>query len=105
MFYNLMRHPKSIRCLLNKLNNAARNGRLSQLVTWKESCELPYLNPCIKEVARLYPLFALPFKRVVPSGGAIFCGRCFEAGTVVAIPAWIAHRDCGALPLDPSDYK
>ena len=105
IFYNLMRHPKSMRCLLDELDSAARNGRLSQLVTWKESRELPYLDACIKEAARLHPPFALPFERVVPSGGAMICDRHFEAGTIVAIPAWVAHRDVDTFGKDSDLWR
>lgn len=105
IFYSLMRHPKSMRCLLDELDDAARNGRLSQLVTWKESRGLPYLDACIKEAARLHPPFALPFERVVPSGGAMICGRFFEAGTVVAIPAWVAHRDVDTFGEDSDEWR
>ena len=87
IFYNLIRHPKSMRRLLDELDKAARNGELSPPVTWKESRQLPYLDACIKKAARLHPPFAPPFERVVPPGGATICGRRFEAGTVVAIPA------------------
>ena len=105
IFYSLMRHPESMRCLLDELDNAARNGSLSQIVTWKESRELPYLDACIKEAARLHPPFALPFERVVPSGGAMICGRHFEAGTVVAIPAWVAHRDVDTFGKDSDLWR
>ena len=105
IFYNLMRHPKSMRCLLDELDEAARNGRLSQLVTWKESRGLPYLDACIKEAARLHPPFALPFERVVPPGGATICGRRFQAGTVVAIPAWVAHRDVDTFGKDSDEWR
>ena len=105
IFYSLMRHPESMRCLLDELDNAARDGKLSQLVTWKESRELPYLDACIKEAARLHPPFALPFERVVPSGGAMICGHHFEAGTIVAIPAWVAHRDVDTFGEDSELWR
>ena len=105
IFYNLMRHPKSMRCLLDEIDEAARNGRLSQLVTWKESRALPYLDACIKEAARLHPPFGLPFERVVPSEGAMICGHHFAAGTVVAIPAWVAHRDVDTFGTDCDKWR
>ena len=105
IFYNLMRHPQSMRSLLNEIDQAARNGRLSGLTTWKESRGLPYLDACVKEAARLHPPFGLPFERVVPSGGATICGRRFAAGTVVAIPAWVAHRDVDTFGHDCDQWR
>ena len=84
---------------------AVRNGRLSQLVTWEEPRELPYLDACITESARLDPPFALPFERVVPSGGAMIRGLRFGAGTVVAIPARAAHRDEHTLDKDSDEWR
>lgn len=105
IFYSLMRHPQSMRCLLNEIDAAAQAGRLSRLATWKEARALPYLDACIKEAARLHPPFELPYERVVPSGGATICGWRFEAGTVVAIPAFVAHRDVGTFGDDPDDWR
>lgn len=105
IFYNLMSHPESMRRLLGEIDAAARNGRHSQCVTWKESRALPYLDACIKEAARLHPPFGLPFERVVPSEGATICGRRFAAGTVVAIPAWVAHRDVATFGQDCDEWR
>ena len=105
IFYNLMRHPQSMRYLLKEIDQAAQNGRLSRLVTWKESRGLPYLDACIKEAARLHPPFGLPFERVVAAGGATICGRRFSAGTVVAIPASVAHRDVDTFGQDCDQWR
>ena len=104
IFYNLMRNAESMRRLLGEIDNAARSGRLSQFVTWKESRALPYLDACIKEAARLHPPFGLPFERIVPAEGATICGQRFAAGTVVAIPAWVAHRDVDTFGADCDEW-
>ena len=88
-----MSHPESMRRLLEEIDEVVWNGRHSQCVTWKESRVLPYLDACIKEAARLDSPFGLLFKRIVSLEGATICGRRFAAGTVVAIPAWVARRD------------
>jgi len=105
IFYSLMRRPTSMRCLLKEVDEAGKNGRLSQFATWKESRALPYLDACIKEAARLHPPFGLPFERVVPAGGAMICGRLFAAGTVVAIPAWVVHRDVDTFGEDCDEWR
>ncbi|KAL8829343.1 MAG: hypothetical protein Q9191_002072 [Dirinaria sp. TL-2023a] len=105
IFYSLMRHPQSMRCLLDEIDQAAQVGALSRLVTWKEARALPYLDACIKEAARLHPPFGLPFERVVPSGGATICGRRFAAGTVVAIPAFVVHRDVDTFGGDSDEWR
>ena len=104
IFYNLMRHPESTRRLLDELDEAAQTGRLSELVTWNESHARPYLDACIKEAGRLHPPFGLPFGRVVPPGGVMICGRRFVARTVVAIPAWVVHRDVNTFGKDCDEW-
>ena len=93
VIYNLLRQPKTLERLQLELENAACRDQLSELVTWKETRELPYLDACIKEAGRMHPPFGLPLERVVPSGGATICGQHFQGGTVVGMSGWVVHRD------------
>ena len=93
IFYSLLKYPETLQRLLSELADAEKQGRLSELVTWKETRDLPYVDACIKEAGRLHPPFGLPFERVVPSEGAEICGQHLPGGTVVGISAWTVHRD------------
>lgn len=88
-----MKNPETLERLMTELDTAASQGKLSRIVSWKESRELPYLDACIKEAGRMHPPFCLPLERVVPPGGAIICGKALEAGTVVGISGYTVHRD------------
>ena len=93
IFYNLLRHPTTLERLQLDLENAACRDQLSELVTWQETRELPYLDAYIKEAGRMHPPFGLPLEGVVPPEGATICGQHFHGGTVVGMSGWVVHRD------------
>ena len=94
IFYQLLKHPSTLSTLLAEIGAADQKNQLSDpIVTWAQSQQLPYLNACIKEAARIHPPLGLQLERVVPAEGATICGTRFEAGTVVGINPWVAHRD------------
>ncbi|KAK1835327.1 putative cytochrome P450 pisatin demethylase-like protein [Podospora conica] len=105
ILYFLLKHPASLSKLMAELAQARVNGRLSDVVTWKESRELPYLDACIKEAGRLHPAVGLALERVVPKGGAVLCGKTIAAGTVVGINAWVAHRDEEVFGADAHEWN
>ncbi|KAK0739378.1 cytochrome P450 [Apiosordaria backusii] len=91
--YFLIKHPSSLAKLMKELSQAHREGRLSDIVTWKESRSLPYLDACVKEAGRLHPVIGLPLERVVLKGGVELCGQQFEEGTIVGMNPWVVHRN------------
>ena len=105
IFYNLLKHPQTLQRLLSELQNATNEDRLSDLVTWKETRDLPYLDACVKEAGRLHPPFGLQLERVVPVGGSEICGERFEEGTIVGINAWVVHRDKGIFGDDAETWR
>lgn len=93
IIYYLLKNPSSRQKLEAELAQARKENRLSRIVTWKESRELPYLDACIKEAGRIHPAIGLTLERVVPKGGAVICGKRFEEGTIVGMSPWVVHRD------------
>ena len=91
ILYNLLKHPETLRALQDELQQLSDKGGSS--FAWSDAKDLPYLDACIKEAGRLHPPFGLQLERVVPPGGATICSKRFEAGTIVGINAWVAHRD------------
>ncbi|KAI0024608.1 cytochrome P450 [Xylariomycetidae sp. FL0641] len=92
LIYFLLQHPASLQKLQAELSRARDEGRLSDIVTWKESRGLPYLDACVKEAGRLHPPVGLLLEREVPAGGATLGGQHFAEGTVVGMNAWVVHR-------------
>ena len=52
IFYFLMKTPACMQKAIEEIDNADREGQLSEFITWKESNRLPYLQACIKEAIR-----------------------------------------------------
>jgi cytochrome P450 len=105
IIYYLLKNPASRRKLEAELAQARKEGRLSRIVTWKESRELPYLDACIKEAGRIHPAIGLTLERVVPKGGAVICGERFEEGTIVGMSPWVVHRDKNVFGEDADEWN
>lgn len=105
VIYFLLRHPPSLAKLLAELEAARDGDRLSDVATWKEARQLPFLDACIKEAGRLHPATGLALERVVPAGGAEICGQRFAGGTVVGMNAWVVHRDRGVFGEDAEEWN
>lgn len=87
--FNLLVYPHT----LDKLYNELRGANLSSpFPTYSEVRNLPYLEACVQEGARMHPPFALPFERVVPKGGVTVLGTYLPAGTVVGGSPYVVNR-------------
>jgi cytochrome P450 len=94
VFYFLLRNQTVMAKLIEEIDNATREGKLSDPISYRESMtHLPYLGAVIKEAMRLHPSTGLIMERHVPSEGAVICGKTIPAGTVVGINAWVVHRN------------
>jgi len=85
VLYHLLKNPKTLATLREEVDAAARDGRISKLVTWKESQTLPYLDACVKEASRLHPPIGFPLERIVPEGGLEVDGYFIPPGTRVSM--------------------
>jgi cytochrome P450 len=105
IIYFLITNPVSLQKLEQELRQARCQGQLSEIVTWKESRNLKYLDACVKEAGRLHPAIGLTLERVVPSGGATISGQSFEAGTTIGVNPWVIHRDKEVFGADAEHWN
>ncbi|KAK9855652.1 Cytochrome P450 [Penicillium brevicompactum] len=105
IIYFLITNPATLRKLEHELRQAQSQGQLSEIVTWKESRNLKYLDACVKEAGRLHPAIGLTLERVVPRGGATICGQFFEQGTNIGMNPWVIHRDKEVFGADAAEWN
>jgi cytochrome P450 len=106
IMYNLIKHPYTYRRLQDEIDLAAKEGRISDPVTFKESQEqLPYLQAVIKEGLRIHPATGLPMQRLVPAAGTTIANHRLPAGSTVGINAWVAHRNSSVYGSDATEWR
>ena len=93
LIYNLCRTPGAHNKLLAEIDEAERQGQLSDPVTFEEAQQLKYFQAVIKEALRMHPAVGLLLERVVPKGGAEISGVWLPEGTIIGINPWVAARD------------
>lgn len=105
VFYHLLKHPSTYNRLRDEIDEAAKTGKLSDPITFKEAQGLRYLQAVIKEALRMHPATGLPLVRVVPAGGAVIAGHHFPAGATVGINAWVAHHNTSVYGEDADSWR
>ncbi|KAL5333961.1 cytochrome P450 [Aspergillus crustosus] len=106
IFYNLLTNPSTITKLRLELQTANSSTPFATpYPSWKDICDLPYLDACVLEGLRMHPPFALPFERVVPRGGLSIGGRFFPEGTIVGMPAYVVNRHKGTFGDDADSWN
>ncbi|CVL12361.1 related to pisatin demethylase cytochrome P450 [Fusarium proliferatum] len=99
IIYFLIKHPQKMTKVVEEIDTANENGKLSDPISYKESTShLPYMGAVIKEAMRLHPSVGLLMERHVPPQGAEICGQFIPGGTIVGINPWVLHSD-------PTVYK
>ncbi|KAJ6041289.1 uncharacterized protein N7446_010820 [Penicillium canescens] len=104
IFY-LTQNPRCLAELREEIISAAREGSISDPVTFVQSQNLRYLQAVIKEALRMNPAVGLPLVRVVPAGGVMLCGKYFPEGTVVGINPWVAHYNYSIFGNDANIFR
>lgn len=105
VFYHLMKFPQSYQRLQSEIDTAAKDGRISDPVTFKEAQELLYLQAVIKEALRIHPATGLPMQRVVPAEGTTIAGHFIPGKSSVGINAWVANRNTSVFGPDAETWR
>lgn len=105
ILYHLVKYPQTYQRLQNEIDTAAREGRVSDPVTFKETQDLPYLQAVIKEALRIHPATGFPLARVVPRGGSTIANQFIPAGSTVGINSWVAHRNTSVYGPDAGQWR
>lgn len=93
MFYYLIQNPLCLSKLLQEIEERDKAGKLSTIVTFTESQDMPYLQACLKEAMRMHPAVGFMLERIVPEGGITISGYPIPTGTVVGANPWVVARD------------
>jgi cytochrome P450 len=105
IFYHLMKYPRTYHRLQEEIDSAAREGKISDPVTFKEAMELPYLQAVVKEALRIHSATGLPMQRLVPAEGTTIAGRFIPGRSTVGINAWVAHRNESVYGKDADEWR
>lgn len=73
-------------------------------LSYDEATRLRYVQACIKEAQRLYPVIGMSLPRTVPSGGTHINGHQLPAGTVVGCNPFALHRNSAIFGSDAERY-
>lgn len=105
IIYHLCKSPVAVHQLREEIDALAKDGTVSDPVTFKEAQKMPCLQAVIKEGLRIHPAAGLPLARVVPEGGATLAGQFFRQGTVVGINCWVAHQNTSVFGSDANTFR
>ncbi|KAJ6442534.1 Pisatin demethylase [Purpureocillium lavendulum] len=105
IFYYLAQNPKCYQKAQREVDDADRDGLLSEHVTYAECLQLPYLQAAMKEAMRCNPGVSFPLERTVPSGGAEICGTHLSEGTIVGVNPAVIHHDTSVFGDDAGEFN
>jgi cytochrome P450 len=105
IFYYLCRTPSAHKKVLDELDEANRNGRLSDPITFAEAQDLKYFQAVVKEALRMHPAVGLLLERVVPRGGTEVGGVWLAGGTIVGVNPWVVARSKDVYGEDSEIFK
>jgi cytochrome P450 len=81
----LIESPRTLNRLRVELEQAVRDGTVSDPISYRQAQGLPYLQAVIKEALRVHPATGFTMPRVVPVGGMELAGRHFPENVSVCI--------------------
>ncbi|OTA99734.1 hypothetical protein M426DRAFT_76178 [Hypoxylon sp. CI-4A] len=105
VLYYLSRYPYAKEKLVQEIDDAARDGRASNPVTYAEATKLPYLSAVIDEAMRMHSATGFILERRVPKGGVELHGIHLPENTIVGTNGWVLHRNKDVFGEDVHSFR
>ncbi|KAJ5682561.1 hypothetical protein N7462_005726 [Penicillium macrosclerotiorum] len=106
MIQFLLSHPEAYDRMMEEIDNASRNGLLSDMPQYDEVLEhLPFYVGCVKETMRLCPSAPNIFPRYVSEPGLDLYGKFAPPGTEISCNPYLVHRDPALYGEDAEEFK
>ncbi|KAF7898938.1 uncharacterized protein EAF01_008151 [Botrytis porri] len=105
VLYHLLKYPHTFQKLRDEIETAAKEGRISDPITFKEAQGLPYLQAVLKEGLRVHPAVGLGLQRIVPAEGTTIANQFIPGGSTVGINAYVAHKNTSVWGLDADQWR
>jgi cytochrome P450 len=105
ILYFLLKNPAKHQRLLQELDEARLQGRLSIPPRYTDVSGLAYLDAIIKEALRLNPPLAVPLERIVPEQGCFIDGLHIPGGAIIGCMAKVVHLDRTCYGPDAEKFR
>jgi cytochrome P450 len=98
ILYYVITNPGVYAKLMDEINTFAREGKISDPVTFSESMRMPYFCAVVKEALRIHSAVGYILPRYVPAGGRTIAGRFFPEGVRTREMAVTGRVRWGCMP-------
>lgn len=104
IFYHLHKNSDKMKVLLQEIDEAFEEGRLSYPIRFSDARKLPYLHAVVMESMRVHPSLGTGLPREVPREGADVCGTWVPGGVEVTMNSCSVHFDRRAFGADADQW-
>lgn len=103
VMYCLAKNPDKLLILRKELDETLSHLATTEIPSYSQVRDLPYLRACLDEAMRLRPSLSPGLQRETPPEGLAVSGEWIPGNTMVSVSPFIAHRDPNVFP-DPESF-